>query len=222
MKAVNKKIMNKIFHITLQALLCAAICLMPAGCQRVTALPPQAYLAYLADPDHGLVKECTVAGIRYRVKYLPTDYLAFNQTDKSARIPAGIKDSLRRDFENSLTFLLNISPSEAESPDITRLGVSNYQQFAARLEEMVFHAQEWLSLNAEGEVLQPAITRMENINAMEKSRNFIVVFSSEAGGDKDLRKKDLCLTYRDELFDTGTNKFLFKKTDLQALPALEF
>jgi hypothetical protein len=214
--------MKKTFHITLQALLFAFACLLPCGCRTGSVLQPQAYLAYLANPDHGLVKEHTVAGIRYRVKYLPTDYLAFNQTDKSGHTSAVLKDSLRRNFEHSLTFLLNIGPSEAESPDITRLGVSDYQQFADRLGEMAFYAQEWLSLTADGEALTPSITRMENINALEKSRNFIVVFSSEAGNDKDLRKKDLCLSYSDELFHTGTTKFLFKKTDLQALPVLEF
>lgn len=196
------------------------ILLAVVSCKQSEIYDPKEFYTYLSDPDNGLVLEKNVAGINYRVKYLPTEYLAYNAS-KNNICPQTKKDSLVKAYSNSLTFLLNIGPAKGEDFDITRLGVSNYQEFAQRIEEMAFGAQEWMLLKSGDKECKPTIVRMENINAQDNSRNFMVVFSAMSGSE-DLRQEDLCFTYSDELFNTGTNNFIFRSSDISNLPVFKF
>jgi hypothetical protein len=202
------------------------ICLVYSGvlcsCRPKTISDPKVYLSYLADKSNGLSKEKTIAGITFKVKYLPAAYLAYNLIKEEAGISAGRKDSILRTYDNSVTFLLNIGPANGEAFDITRVGLNSYAEFAQRLEQMAFDAQNWISVGTDSAEQKPVIVRLENINALENSRNFIVVFNSEKDTKKDLRKTDLCFMYHDELFTTGTSKFIFKADDIQALPTFKF
>lgn len=204
-----------------QNIYCCLLTLLMTGlfsCRSSEIREASAYMKYLSDPGNGLVKEKSVAGIRYRIKYLPTDYLAYNAF-KDAR--GCDKDSLRRVYGNSLTFLVNIGPAEGEHFDITRLDVADYHEFAARIEAMAFQAQDWIRLQAAGKEYSPVIVRLESIHAQDNSRNFIAVFArkNEQG---DLDDQDLCFSYRDELFNTGLNKFIFRHKDMSRLPDLRF
>ncbi|MEO6302755.1 MAG: hypothetical protein ABIP51_06250, partial [Bacteroidia bacterium] len=69
---------------------------------------------------------------------------------------------------------------------------------------------------------KPSIVRMENLNALERSRNFIVVFSSESNSPNDLRKNDMLFVYNDELFNTGVNNFIFKAEQINSIPKFKF
>jgi len=181
---------------------------------------PREYFTYLSNPKNGLIKEKSIAGIRYKIKYLPTEYLAYNAS-KNTNCTQTFKDSLIKSYNNSLTFLVNVGPAKGEDFDITRLDVANYEEFAQRIEEMAFGAQEWMQLKAGDKEYKPSIVRMENINAQDNSRNFMAVFPSTCGSE-DLRKNDLCFSYSDELFNTGVNKFIFKSKDITELPEFKF
>jgi hypothetical protein len=207
---------------SLNYFLYALLVLIDCACKTKVITDPHAYLQYMTDPEHGLAKEKTVAGLKFKVKYLPADYLAYNIIKEMTGLTAHQKDSVVKLYDNSVTFLMNIGPADNESFDVTRLGINDYNEFAERIEQMAFRAQDWMSIKAGNEEYRPGIARMENINALENSRNFIVVFGSEKNTAKDLRKTDLCFTYTDELFNTGTNKFIFKTADMQALPEFKF
>lgn len=192
------------------------------SCRQGSISEPKEYLSYLADPENGLVKEKSVAGMKIKVKYLPEDYLVYNMVKEVPNLKDSYRDSIAGTYKHSLTFMINIGPDENEEFDVTRVGVENYQEFAERIEEMSFNAQNWISVNVDNREYHPVIARLENINALEKSRNFIVVFNSTKGSSNDLAKNDICLSYDDELFNTGMSKFIFKAEDLKKLPAFTF
>lgn len=192
------------------------------SCQPKSITDAPAYFKYLADKSHGLAKEKTIAGITFKVKYLPADYMAYNVVKETSGLSQTKKDSIKKTYDNSITFILNIGPAENESFDIMKLGINNYAEFAGRVEQMAFEAQDWMSIRSNGMEVKPVIARLENINSLEKSRTFIVVFNSEKNTEKDLRNTDMCFTYNDELFNTGTNKFIFKASDIKALPEFKF
>jgi hypothetical protein len=199
-----------------------AFLLILCGCGTNTVSDKKEYLSYLANPENGLIKEKNVAGIKYKLKYLPEDYQVFNTMKVSEKLNERQIDSVRKAYANSVTFLLNIGPDENENFDITRVGISTYEEFADRIEQMAFGAQEWISIKIKDKEYHPDIVKLENINALEKSRNFIVVFSSEKNSEKDLRKNDMCFQYSDEMFDTGVNKFVFRAEDIGSIPEFKF
>lgn len=192
------------------------------SCRQGTISEPKEYFSYLANPENGLVKEKSIAGMKIKVKYLPEDYLVYNMVKEVSNAKDAYKDSIAGTYKHSLTFMINIGPDENEEFDVTRVGVENYEEFAQRIESMAFNAQNWISLNANNQEYHPVIAKLENINALEKSRNFIVVFNSTKGSPSDLTKNDICLSYDDELFNTGLSKFIFEAEDLKKLPAFTF
>jgi len=193
-----------------------------ATCKPSKITDAKEFMIYLSDNKNGLVKDKKIGGIKYKLKYLPEEYLAYNSINAQNNFNPKQKDSIIKLFNNSVTFVLNIGPADGENFDITQLGVNNYEEFAQRIEQMAFNATDWINLIVEETKYKPSIVRMENINALERSRNFIVVFSSEKNSDKDLRKKDMCFIYDDELFNTGTNKFIFDAKDINNIPQFIF
>lgn len=202
-------------------LLLAAVAM--AGCRPKQIDSAQHYYAWLADPENGLVKEKSVAGVHYRIKYLPTEYLAYTALAGKSQASATERDSVLKQYAHSMTFLLNIGPDKGEEFDVTRVEVKDYEDFMERVDQLAFHMQDWISLENNGREQRPALARMENLNAPERSRNFIVVFDvapgAAAAGDP---SKELCFTYHDGIFNTGTNKFLFDKDDLNDIPQFNF
>ncbi|MBA3683615.1 MAG: hypothetical protein H0W73_21000 [Bacteroidetes bacterium] len=169
---------------------------------------------YINNADNGLVKEKTIGVITYKLKYLPTEYLVHKQLDAGSN--KTIIDSLSKDYKNSITFLFSIGPSDDKSFDITQYGVTNYGEFANLIEKMCFRANELIYIQDQsGKEHKPAIVQMENINALEKHRNLMVVFHNE-----DYFSNDFSFVFNDELFNTGINKFLFKSKDINDVPKI--
>lgn len=177
----------------------------------------KAYLKYLADEKNGLVKEKSVNGLKLKVKYLPADYLVYNTIKESDKVISEKDiDSVKKLYNNSLTFVLNLGPGEGETFSITKVGVENYEQFAQRIETMSFNMKEFVTLEINGEQYKPELTQMETINTLEPSKNIIVVFNS----NQIKNSEELVFTYNDELFYTGVNKFKFKIKDFKNVPGL--
>ncbi|PBQ30228.1 hypothetical protein CNR22_00125 [Sphingobacteriaceae bacterium] len=209
------------FHGVTKFFICSLLGICMSSCKSVIK-DPKLYYSYLENPANGLVKEKTVAGIKLKVKYLPLDYLAFNSLDKKKFLTQAAKDSVMKAFDNSLTFILNIGPSQNESFDVTRVGIDNYGEFAERVERMSFQAQEWITIKIGEKIFRPVLARMENLNALEKSRNFIIVFNSKEIMEEEGVNDQMCFIYNDELFDIGTNKFVFQMNDIKTTPELKF
>ncbi len=178
-------------------------------------------MRFMANEDNGLVKHKTTDGIRIRVKYLPIDYLVYNniKNEEPALDKKGV-DSVKKSYKNSLTFVLTLGPEEGKHFDITRVGVSNYEEFAQRIEEMSFHMHEYISLTINDLKYKPQLAQLESINTVEPSKNIIVVFDALDDNEESILTDDFTFTYIDELFYTGINNFKFNKSDVLALPTL--
>lgn len=169
---------------------------------------------YINNTDNGLFKEKTIGVVNYKLKYLPTEYLVHKQLNTNSK--SSLIDSLNKEYKNSITFLLSIGPSDDQSFDITKYGVSNYQEFAALIEKMCFRANELIYIQDQsGKEHKPAIVQMENINALEKHRNLMVVFHNDS-----YFADDFSFVFNDELFSTGINKFLFRSKDINDVPKI--
>lgn len=192
------------------------------SCKQSEIKDPTEFTHYLANKENGLVNEKSIAGVKFKVKYLPYQYQAYLSMNGKETVLQKEKDSVLKAFSTSVAFLLNIGPAENEDFDITKVGVKSYEEFADRIEKMSFEAQDWIMLDIGGKQIKADIVRMENLNALERSRNFLVVFASEFATENDIRTKDLCFIYDDEMFSTGKSKFIFKAEDLKNTPEFKF
>ena len=180
------------------------------------------YLKYLSDKENGLVIEKATGGILMRVKYLPTDYLVFNDLKNNENNTLTLKDSIKQSYQNSMTFMLTIGPDRNESFDITKVGVKNYEEFAQRIEEMNFNMTQYVTLKINEKEYTPALTQMESVNGLAQERNILFVFNALDEQGKEILKNDAQFVYNDELFYTGINKFKFKMDKINNVPEFKF
>lgn len=178
------------------------------------------YLTYLADLEHGIVKNKTVTGIALQVKYLPIDYLVYKETNQNGGNATEIAIT-KKNYDESLSFLFTLGPSKEEKFDIAYLGVRNYREFIDRVETMNFKMNEMFYLELNGKKIKPKLTLMENTYGLEKSRSLVVTFPV-ANSSHFMRENDVKFVYEDGLFKTGISKFSFKKKDMTKLPTLIF
>jgi hypothetical protein len=185
------------------------------------ALDSRGYMNYLADEKNGLVKENNVSGIKIKVKYLPEDYLVYTAVKNSDSV-AKEKEKVRASYANSLTFMLTLGPDDKHEFSITKLGVSNYQEFAERIQTMSFEMKDYIRLTIKDKEYEPDMVQMESINSLEPHKSFVVVFRALDEQGKKIVTDDLLFSFDDELFNTGVSKFKFKINDIASVPALAY
>tara|TARA_R110000782_G_scaffold5853_3_gene20219 strand:+ start:4891 stop:5442 length:552 start_codon:yes stop_codon:yes gene_type:complete len=179
-------------------------------------------MEYLAEKDNGLVKEKSIGGIQLKVKYLPNDYLVYNDIKQNKQKTKGLVDSVKLTYANSITFMMVIGPDKNESFDITRVGVDNYEEFAQRIEEINFNMMQYVKLQVNNEEYSPELYQMESTYGLEQSRKFLFVFKAKDEKSNTILKDDFQFVYADEMFNTGINKFQFKHSDVNAIPQFNF
>lgn len=175
------------------------------------------YMKYIASPDNGLTKTQSTSGLKISVKYLPLDYLVYAELKNAeGEKTEAEKEALKKAYENSLTFMLTFAPDEGKAFDVTKVGVADYDEFSERIENMNFNFSNYVKLESEDEEIQPELTQMESTYGLEKKRNILLVFNK-----KDIQD-DTKIVYKDEIFGTGTHRFLFKEEDLTSVPQFVF
>lgn len=177
------------------------------------------YMKYLADKENGLVKEKSTNGVSIKIKYLPLDYLAHKEYKKENGISI---DSIKKSYENSLTFMMTIGPDKEKNFDITKVGVSSYEEFALRIEQMNFWMKDYVTLTVGGKEISADMAQMESTYGLEKDRKIVFVFQNKDEQGHSLLTDDLTFTYKDEIFFTGINKFKFNIKDINSIPELTF
>lgn len=182
------------------------------------------YMRYVSDEDNGLVKHKAIAGIQMSVKYLPVDYSVYRELKELDEKPnEKQKKKLRDSYKNSALFMLTLGPDTNETFDITKVGVSNYGEFAERMEIMNFNMASFIQLEVNKKIYTPQLAQMENTYGLEKKRNILVVFSTPENTENQfMTKQDVKFIFNDGLFNTGVNKFLFQHQDFENLPKFVF
>ena len=166
------------------------------------------YLQYLANEENGVVKEKTISGLKLQVKYLPLEYLNHRAKEEGGS-----------NYDHSVCFMFTLGPDSTESFDITKVGVSNYEEFAERMETMNFRMHESLELKVNNKIYKPSIAQMENVYGLKNGRIIMVVYEVKDNKDNNfMRTQDVQFIYKDQLFNTGITKFLFEENDLTDLP----
>ncbi len=193
------------------------LALLLVGCQnRVQSW--QEYYAYLHAPEHGLIKERSIGDMKFTLQHWPTEALV--QHDKNSGLST---DSLRKLYDNSLTFLLKLEASDqaAQSFDVMTETVSSLEEFKSQAVAMNFDLQTSLYIDVNGRRIKPVLAILENTYGLQQHRLVNIVFAKEALEEAGKLPEKLDVVFADELFGTGKHHFVFQSSDLENLPTLE-
>lgn len=196
-----------------------------SSCRPKTISSIEEYLSWMNDEDNGLMYSKQAGGITIKVKYLPSNYLAYQDLlGEKVKSNVNVKDSIIKRYDNSLTFLMTIGVDDnVKKGDIMYQGVKDYTTYKERLYAMNFDIERNITINVGEKEYHPVLSNLENVYGLTSSRNITLVFVPEAKEEKSFyTSEEIQFTYDDELFDLGINHFIFNRTDINNIPRFIF
>lgn len=209
---------NKLLYIGLFLLL------VILSCGNKTITTNEEYLKWMNDEDNGLVMTKEAGGITIKVKYLPSNYLAYQDLSGQTIIKKEESDSIIKSYDKSLTFLITIGvDGEVKKGDVMYQGVQNYEEYKKRLYAMNFDIENNVTIKIGEKKYRPVLSNLENGYGLTESRNITLVFVPETKEDQLFYLgEEIQFTYDDELFDSGINHFTFDRKKLNNIPQFIF
>ena len=194
---------------------------MLSACAPNSLSEERAYFQWLNNAENGLVQEKYANGFKVSAKYLPPEYLVYNEIKKSQYTQADI-DQLMTKYKANATFMLTIAPDERkeEGRDVVYYEVFDEAAYKERVQELNFHIGEYIELQVGDQSMAPVLHHMENTYGLGKHRNFLLVFGGTESGVTNAEEVDL--VFSDEIFKTGISHFVFETEHLEAVPKIGF
>ncbi len=178
------------------------------------------YVQWLQEPENKLVQYKDYGGIRLKLQYLPADYLVYNEL-KTASMNTAHADSLKKNYNYSLNFMLSFLPPQGEQLDVTKAGVKDQEEFSQRIGQLAFNMGPSISLTCGNKSYSPELTQLERLFGLRNSADIQVVFNL----NKDSLLKsgnNIDIEYSDAIFNTGLSKFSFPAEALRQAPGIDF
>ena len=215
-----KRMMRKHRTAISNLLLCALAALWGCGDHHVDSI--EEYSAWLNDPAHHLVQSKVINGLQLTVKYLPPEYMAYQDIRNSTNSSAWYRDSIIALYRSNVHFLLSIGldGEERRNADVMTSGVGSYPEFARRVLDMNFDMENHILLKTRGGECRPVLAVMENTYGIKGRRDIVVAFSPAAGDLKNTDEMDFVLY--DEIFGTGISHFVFQKNNMNGVVRFPF
>jgi hypothetical protein len=203
-----------------RVLLVVALCFMFSCRSEIRDM--KSLYKWINDPENGLVKAKDVEGIKLTVKYLPAEFLALKETKEEGGND-NFYDSLLNFYKKSHTFLLSIASKENENTnDPMYKDLQGYTDYKQRALEMNFDMNEYVSIKTASKEYRPVLFSMENSYGLKGQRNIYLVFTDDAPTNQLMKEQELDFIFEDEIFQTGTNHFVFSQRDFNSIPEINF
>ncbi|MFN3402660.1 MAG: hypothetical protein ACK40G_01105 [Cytophagaceae bacterium] len=179
--------------------------------------------AWINNPENGIIKSKTIGDLSYTIKYLPPEFLAFNELKRSEKTSQAYIDSLILYYNGSLTFLLTIEVKDAPNGNSPlTMNINNYAEYKDRIEKLNFELDDFLTLVVNEKNFKPLVWTLENTYNIGNKSNLFIVFGDNVNGENLLNNQNLELVFNDELFMTGINKFNFDTEKMKNIPSIKF
>lgn len=183
------------------------------------------YHVFMNNPENGYTLSKTTNGVEVNLKFLTSDYLAYKDFKELGFETSIQYDSLCKEYENSFTFFLTISPNENKMESGVENGVMmkdiyKIEDFKERAINMNFSMGEYIQLRNKEASIHPVLTNLENTYEVVSGKSIYVVFSKEMIDNQLKEGKEIEFVYNDELFDSGISVFSFKKELFENTPSI--
>lgn len=133
-------------------------------------------------------------------------------------------DSLKKEYDSSLNFILKIAPSEESDAqfDVMTETVSSLAEFQEQTLTVNFELQKFIYLKLGDQKIKPVLVEAENVYGLTKHRLINIVFAKDEFEELWNREDKIDLVFNDEIYNTGKHHFLFDKSDFLSIPQLEY
>jgi hypothetical protein len=199
----------------------AALCVSACN-SKPKSLSPEKYAQWIAKEENGLVKEKKIKTVDIKARFLPSQYLAYNDWLSSDSISY---DSVLNSYKCGLSFQIQLEADKADKTygNLMFYNVPSQEAFMARSRYLSFNIQEFIWLESGETKFEPVLSHFEGYEQLGNKMNFRVVFivSAYNCGVEPKDFTNVKLTFDDPFWDLGTVNFEFEGKNLVGLPRLE-
>jgi len=197
------------------------MCAVLMACNKISS--PEDYVHWVNSEDNGLTNTKYVNGLRLTVKYLPSEYMAYQELKNLGKYSAGCRDSIVGMYRKNLYFLLTLAPDErkAAGGDVVMDNTRSYSDYVDKVMMMNFAIEHYIAIVVDGRKIRPILATVENTYGLTRYRNIVCVFDRR--NNALLQSADSYdFEFNDELFMTGISHFIFHKQDIDDIPQMTF
>jgi hypothetical protein len=193
----------------LVCLACAAIACAPSQ------LSKDELVEYIRDEENGVKHSATLGKTVVDVQYRPTDLWVAQELNGETPRPSQV-DSLRKKYDHYYYFILSLSRNNKEALHQVDEGFGQYSELVQTLS---FRMPEYVTLTTAAQDTIPVGDFMLNRTyGMSSATEVLFVFSREKVTDQEWVQFNL----NEFGLGIGNQRFRFKRSDLEAVPALAF
>ncbi len=179
------------------------------------------YLKWLEDTSNGLVIQKEINGFHLKMKYLPTEWLAYQDYKQLKRIGAtSRKQDLINLYDSSYVFLFTISNDQDK--DIMYYKVQTIEDLKTNVLDMNFNLQDYIWISINGQEIFPTLLHMEGTSEIKNSKTFYIVFSNSQDTSDLFNISAIDIVFKDVFFNTGITHYKFQKDNLNEIPKIGF
>lgn len=176
------------------------------------------YYKVLNDSENGMIQSKSINGLILTVKYLPANFLAFDEIRKDKYFK-GDKDSLLKQYQNGHNILLSIAPDPKVrgNQEALYLGLKSFQEFDDRVHALNFELEQFTKVLEDVKYeSKPILSVLGNTFGLQNNRSVVMTFPVE-----NQSFKEVVFEFDDPFFQTGKSKFKFLKEDIKELPIIK-
>lgn len=177
------------------------------------------YQRWLASSESGLRKNKTGRLVNINALFIPSDLMTYRELNAlGLAYSVEVFDSVRSGYKKTLNFSVELQAKET-GQNLLWYGLTDYTSYQARIHELSFSIESFISLKVAEETYYPVLAHFEGYNELSNKLIFHVAFMP---GKEVLRSPGatIRLTFDDPCWRTGTNHFTFKKEDFDNMPQL--
>lgn len=188
--------------------------LLILGCSGKSELDWDEYRSWLGDEGNGIVKSKKSRYVSVSARFQPMDYLVF----RGASFGEADTEDLRANYRGTLNFQFEVSAENNET-NLLWLGLSDYNSYKQRINELSFHSKEFFKIKVDDQELYPQFVHFEGYNELSQRLLFHVTFEHKEWDQLDPETK-LRFTFEDPYWGSGVNHFTYTKKNLTDIPKL--
>jgi hypothetical protein len=168
-------------------------------------LGPEAYLKWVSDPANGMVKEKELDPFRLELRYMPTGLRTLREQRD------GIEST--EEMDDLLEFQLQLG--SMNGTEFLRTGISDMQEYHARIEYYLSHVQGDLRLVIANDTLDCVLHHFERTYGVAPYNTLMVAFEGQEPTASDME-----FIYDDRVLGIGRTKFTIASRDIAHIPNL--
>ncbi|MEM6342945.1 MAG: hypothetical protein AAF927_03660 [Bacteroidota bacterium] len=117
-------------------------------------------------------------------------------------------------YLKNIFFQLTISPRSGHAKgDVAYSDIDNYAEYKARIQQLNFGMEQYLTLKTDQGAYAPVLSVMDNTYGLTDYRKFQLIFSPPDNCVDFYDSSQWELIFRDEIFESGTHSFVFERED---------